>query len=233
MAHCLSAHPGVVLPAGKEAHVFDAPDFDDDATTAEVDARYAPHFSTEPVEALYGDATPIYCLHECFIERIARYNPDMKWILLLRHPVDRAISHYFMERARGDESWALWPALLLEPWRLRGRDNDFAIGSPLRHFSYRLRGEYARQLDIVHQYFDPSRVLVLRSSDFLLDPARELRKVYDHLGLTGPVVLPEQTQAFRGNYDRLSRRSLTWRLADLLLERQRRDLRKRYGITLD
>ena len=29
LASYLATHPGLRLPAGKEAHVFDAPDFDD------------------------------------------------------------------------------------------------------------------------------------------------------------------------------------------------------------
>ena len=38
---------------------------------------------------------------------LQRYNPDLKLIVLLRDPVERAISHYYMEKVRpGDENAA-------------------------------------------------------------------------------------------------------------------------------
>ena len=117
LARYLAEHPEIALPRGKEAHVFDAPDFDEQWTPSDIDSRYADHFDSAPVDALYGDATPIYCFNPAFVRRIAAYNPAMRWILLLRHPVDRAISQYHMERARGDESWPFWPAMLLEQRR--------------------------------------------------------------------------------------------------------------------
>ncbi len=233
MAQCLSQHPGVLLPTQKEAHVFDAPDFDDVWTCAEIDRRYAAHFTAAGEERLCGDATPIYCLHERFVQRIARYNPQMRWVILLRHPVERAVSQYHMERARGDERWPLLPALLLERWRLRGHHDDFSAGSPLRHYSYRLRGDYARQLDTLYRHFPRAQVLVLRSDVFRLAPADVLIRVYNHLGLPGPVRLPERTEVFAGDYAPLARDGLTWLLATWLLRKERRMLRSQHDIIFD
>lgn len=236
LAHCLSQHPQIVLPTGKEAHVFDAPDFDDGWNRTQVDLRYAPHYAVDTGALLVGDATPIYCLHERFVQRIARYNPQMRWLLLLRDPVERAISHYHMERLRGDEHWALLPALLFERWRLRGHMDDFSPDSPLRHHSYRLRGDYARQLDTLYRHFDRSQVLVLRSDAFRATPRTVLEHVCAHLGLTGPVPLPEGdegTLIFTGQYTPPARGSPTSLLARWLLRGERRRMYASYGMFSD
>ncbi len=235
MAQCLALHPQVLLPNGKEAHVFDAANFDDGWQHAEVDRRYAPHFSeagATPGQRV-GDATPIYCLHERFVQRIARYNPQMLWVILLRHPVERAVSQYYMERARGDERWPLLPALLLERWRLRGHHDDFSAGSPLRRYSYRLRGDYARQLDTLYRHFPRAQVLVLRSDVFRLAPADVLIRVYDHLGLPGSVWLPQRTEVFAGEYAPPARDGITWLFATWLLRKERRTLRSQDDIIFD
>lgn len=233
MAQCLSQHPGVLLPTQKEAHVFDAPNFDDNCTCAEVDRQFAEHFAVVDDDRLCGDATPIYCLHERFIERIARYNPQMRWLLLLRDPVERAISQYHMERARGDERWPLLPALLLERWRLRGHHDDFSAGSPLRHHSYRLRGDYAKQLDVLYRHFPREQVLVLRSDAFRQQPQEIMARVYTHLGLAGPVRLPARTEAFAGDYTPPSRGGITWMVATRLLGKELRTLRSRHDMAFD
>ena len=233
MAHGLSQHPGVLLPARKEAHVFDAPDFDESWTGAEIDRRYAAHFAVVGDDRLTGDATPIYCLHERFIERIARYNPRMRWVLLLRDPVERAISQYHMERARGDERWPLLPALLLERWRLRGHRDDFSAGSPLRRHAYRLRSDYARQLDALYRHFPREQVLVLRSDAFRRQPHEVMTRVYAHLGLAWPVRLPEQIEMFAGDYTPPSRGSPAMAMARWLLRGERRRLRRGHGIVFD
>lgn len=233
MAHCLSQHPQVLLPSGKEAHVFDAPDFDDNWDSAQIDDRHAARYAEDTADRLVGDATPIYCLHERFVQRIAHYNPHMRWVLLLRDPVERAISQYHMERARGDETWPLLPALLFERWRLRGHLDDFSADSPLRRHSYRLRGDYARQLDALYRHFDPAQVLLLRSDEFHQHPQAVLARVYAHLGLPGPVRLPQRTHVFAGDYVPPSRRGITWRLARWLLRRELRDFRESHESVLD
>lgn len=233
MAHCLAQHPLVALPHNKEGHVFDAPQFDDRSTVEDINGRFADLLDSPFSGQLAGDATPIYCLHEQLVSRIARYNPKMKWIMLLRHPVDRAISQFHMERNRGDESWPLLPALLLERWRLRNHNDDFAASSPLRRHSYRLRGDYARQIDTLRKYFPASQLLLLRSADFLVDSAQVLTDVYAFLDLPGPLRLPDETRIFTGDYRSRSRHDLVWRMTNHLMRKERRTLAERYGIEFE
>lgn len=185
LAHYLGRHPHVCLPRGKEAHVFDAPDFDERAGPKQLDVAYLPLFEDAAADALHGDATPFYLFHPRVVARIARYNPSIRWIILLRDPVERALSQYHMERARGNESRPFWLALLLEPWRLRGHVDDFAWGSPLRRYSYRARGDYARQLEVLHAHFPKAQVLLLRSADLMHEPQATLGRVCRFLEIEG------------------------------------------------
>lgn len=231
LARYLGAHPRVRLPVGKEAHVFDAADFDDAMDVAGVDARYASHFPDGvDAQCLHGDATPIYTHHPRFIERIRRYNPAMRWVLLLRHPVERAVSNYQMERRWGRERLPLWLALLREDARLRGREDDFSHEAPLRRCSYRRRGDYAAQLDALYAHFPREQVLLLRSTELAEDPAACLLRVCAFLGLPPPPELPAFDPVFVGDYTALRPGGLRWRLLSWWLRRELAAQRTRHGL---
>ena len=237
LAAYLSMHPSIRLPRAKEAHVFDAPDFDDAADTPSIDARYAASFPLDPRTdasgALHGDATPIYMFHPTLVARIARYNPRMRWIILLRDPVDRAISHWHMERARGADRWPMLPAMLLEDWRLHGHADDLRQLSPLRTYSYRRRGDYARQLDTLYSTFPHDQLLVLRSSDLRDAPAATLSHVHRFLGVTQRVPVDHDlAPVFEGRYAVPGPLAPTRLLLRALTYRMRRRLRIRHGLTL-
>lgn len=217
LASYLADLPSVALPTSKEAHVFDTGDFQEDWSVEDVDARYASEFASqwESESVLHGDATPIYLLHSRFVERIHRYNPRMRWIVLLRHPVERAISQHHMERKRGHESLPLFAALLAERWRLRGKLDDFGAESPIRRHSYRLRSDYAPQLAVLYSHFPREQVLVLRSDALLSSPHAALSRIHDFLGLEPPHQGANVSPAFVGNYPRWGpsdwrRRLLCW-----------------------
>lgn len=233
LAHYLGLHPRLRLPTDKEAHVFDADDFDEASTPGQVDARYTVHFARHDADAVHGDATPFYLVHPRVVERIARYNPAMRWIVLLRDPAERALSQFHMERARGKERWPLWPAVLLERWRLHGHHDDFSRTSPLRRHSYRLRGDYARQLDTLLAHFPREQVLLLSNRELRANPVATLRKACDFLGVPP---LPEDLQpvtVLAGDYVPPPRDGIRMRLLRWLMRHELREMRERYGIRFD
>ena len=230
LAQYLRRHPRLRLPRDKEAHVFDSNAAD--WSVAAVDARYAAHFDTADASVRHGDATPFYLFHQACIERIARYNPAMRWIVLLREPGARAISHHAMERARGRERLPLWPALLLERWRLRGDADPLARGSRLRRFSYRARGDYARQLDALYAHFPREQVLVMRSEALRTDPDACVARACAFLGVETPSDgSADYPPVFVGTSPPPGR--LTLALARWLMRRERTALRERHGIAFD
>lgn len=234
LAQYLGLHPRLRLPAGKEAHVFDAPEFDERWTQAELDGRYAGHFDGHAdAGALHGDATPFYLVHPRVVARIARYNPAMRWIVLLRDPVERALSQFHMERQRGKERWPLWPAMLLERWRLRGHADDFSRESPLRRHGYRLRGDYARQLDALYAHFPRDQVLLLSNRALRDDPTGTLRKACAFLRVEALEGELHAHTVFAGDYPPLAHASPGARLLRWLMRHELRDMRERYGISYD
>ncbi len=224
LARYLAGHPQLALPQRKEAHVFDDPGFGADWDRARIDREYARHFDAGSDDRLHGDATPIYLFHPTLVERIAAYNPAMRWIVLLRDPVERAISQYGMERARGDEHWPLWAALLFERLRLRGHHHDWSPASPLRHWSYRARGDYGRQLRTLRAHFPDAQVLVLRSTELRVSHVQVLARICAFLGVRDFNPAPAEITAFEGEPARVSR--ATALLARWCLRRESREYRQ-------
>ncbi len=85
-------HPEIGMPRVKELHYFDADAVF--AAPAPDPAPYEAQFARREGVRVYCDATPIYMFWEPVPARVHRYNPAMKWILLLRNPVTRAYSQW-------------------------------------------------------------------------------------------------------------------------------------------
>jgi hypothetical protein len=141
----------------------------------------------------YGDpvvfeASGYYLYHPFAMERIARDLPDVKLVVMLRDPVERAFSAYKHEYARSFEWEPFEQALKLEDDRLLGEIDrmraDLRYESfPHRHHSYRHRGHYAEQLDRVFAHFPRSQLHVIASETFFADPAAEYQHLLEFLGL--------------------------------------------------
>ncbi len=92
LARLLDAHPDVAMSTPKEPHFFDAHY-----------ERGFEHYATWPAHGIAGEATPSYLLVPYVAERIKADLPDAKLIAILRHPVERAFSSWWMFHARGME----------------------------------------------------------------------------------------------------------------------------------
>ena len=129
-----------------------------------------------------GEATPIYVYWPNCLERIARYNPAMRLILLFRDPIERAWSQWRMEYARGWET---------EPFAWCVRQGRARVDSPEapgfhRVFSYVERGFYGAQLARVFQLFPREQVLALRSEDLDRRPGETLARICGFVGAPPP-----------------------------------------------
>ena len=158
----------------KEAHFFDNevafagkhPDY----------SRYLASFNPGKSHRLLGEATPIYMYWRDAPRRIWEYNPDMKLIVLLRNPIDRAYSHWSMERSRNYDDWPFWDAIQHEQDRCRAT-------LPLQHrvYSYVDRGFYLEQLRRLWFFFQKDRVLIMKSEYLKNQPSAALRDVCNFL----------------------------------------------------
>ena len=91
MAHFLSQHPEIGMASAKEVHLFDAPNYSRDWTPEQIDRRYRPRFAHCSDARIWGEATPGYMFVPEIPRELKRYNPDLKLVVLLRDPVERAI----------------------------------------------------------------------------------------------------------------------------------------------
>ena len=133
-------------------HLFDDPAYSEAWTPEQIDERYRPFFEHCPDACIRGEATPIYLFFPEIARELARYHPELKLVVLLRDPVERAISHYNMEKGRDWEHRPLWWALLCEPFRLRLCKDPRADRSAMRVGSYRARGLYSLQLRNLYRF---------------------------------------------------------------------------------
>ncbi|NDW01344.1 MULTISPECIES: sulfotransferase domain-containing protein [unclassified Salipiger] len=173
--HFLSQSSDLAFGRQKELHFFDdesvdwvKPDYD----------RLHESFAPDHTGCIKGDATPIYTYWPPSLERIQNYNPDMKLIVSLRDPVQRAFSHWRMETSRGSETLPFSEAIRV------GRERMNRSGGMLgahRVYSYVERGFFAAQLDRMFALFPRSQVLLLRQADLLQNQARVLDDVADFL----------------------------------------------------
>jgi hypothetical protein len=192
----LSSDPRICLAPSKEVHFFDAADYDDKAGPEDIARRYQEAFPNYRGQALVGEATPIYMYLPQVAERIRRYNPEMKLILLLRDPVERALSHYRMNFARGFERRSLAVALALEPLRLLLHRADLGEDSPLRFHSYLDRGFYSRQIRNLQRSFPAAQILIVRSEDLWHHHEAVLRRIYAFLGIEPAGAFPPRDRVY-------------------------------------
>lgn len=153
---------------------------------------YKSHFDVPRPGIITGEASPYMLFHPLAPQRAARdLDASTRFIVLLREPVDRAISQYWHERNDNIEAEPIERAIALEAERLAGTEEVLLRGEHSfahQHYSYRARGEYAGQL---RRWFDAvgrERMLVLEFERLFSDPMA-LGEVLDWLCL-GPSRVP-------------------------------------------
>jgi hypothetical protein len=111
------------------------------------------------------------------MERIWKYNPRIKLIILLRNPIDRAFAHWNMQRFKGREPLDFLDAVKAEPSRV--------AKNPLqaRRFSYVARGHYSEQLARVFKFFPREQVKLIKFEHFRDNNRDTLNSAFEFLGV--------------------------------------------------
>ncbi len=172
----LRQHPLLCFPSKKELHYFD----DDTAFAGGIPdyAAYHAWFAPKAQHQLLGETTPMYLYKPEVMPRIRAYNPDMKLIAVLRHPVERAYSQWNMFRARGESVVGFREALEHELAIMAAPENSDASG-----YTCIRRGLYAQQLTRLWQHFPREQTLILRHERLLAQPEAVLARICDFLGM--------------------------------------------------
>ena len=142
----------------------------------------------EKQKIITGKALPNYFFNLHASKRIYKKFLNMKLIVLLRNPIDRAYSHYQMQVRKGFESLSFEDAiksentrLLEEKEKIIANENYYAYNYEM--FSYLERGIYVKQLENWFKVFPKKQILVLNTEEFVQNPTDALSLVFDFLNL--------------------------------------------------
>jgi hypothetical protein len=192
MFYVLSRHPAVfssTLPR-KEVHYFDH-------KYHLGLGWYRCHFPLIPRARLAArgvgqpvafEGTPNYLFHPLAPARIHRDLPDVKLLVMVRDPVERAYSAHSHQVGFGVETEVFERALELEDSRLAGEEERI-LADPRYysfnhcHYTYRARGYYADQLERLEPLFGRDRILVVDCGDFFTAPEPVYDRVLEFLGV--------------------------------------------------
>ncbi len=180
----LGQHPDITLPSKKELHFFD---LRYDKGIEWYESLFPEGINYE--NQITGEASPYYLFHPLVPEYVRYHYPGIKLIILLRDPVDRAYSHFQMERKRGTEPLASFVhAVELEVERIYEEEQKILRGeiqsrTRFRNWSYMKRGLYGQQLQRWLGFFPREQFLIIRSEDFFSSTLLWMQQIHTFLGI--------------------------------------------------
>ena len=157
----LSMHDPFFMTTPKEPNFFS-----DDEIYAKGFGWYGSLFANADTGQLKGESSTHYTKLPKYpetVERLVEYCPDVKCIYIMRHPVDRLVSHYIHEWTQGaiscdiNEAVSRHPELVefsrynmqLEPYL-----KTFGHKSVLPMFTERLKDNPLRELQVIFDFLD-------------------------------------------------------------------------------
>lgn len=165
LSNCLRAHPDICLSEPKEIQYFNLKHNEDGINKNHTKpfAWYMNHFSHCKAGKVKGEFSTIYFYDEDAPALIKKYFPEIKLILCLRNPIDRAYSHYW---------------LLRNVKRTENREFEKAISDESHYIE---SGFYAMQLRPYLELFERDQILILLFDDLRTQPAKEICRVFEFL----------------------------------------------------
>ena len=177
--HFLNQHPGVCMSENKEPRFFSQVNGSMEKKITGDGPRlggtfnkgykwYTSLFKNYKKGQLTGEASTIYFATEDSPGLIYSHNPDVKLILMLRHPVKRLYSHYWQEHKLGF-NFPSFSEMLKE-------------NNP-RYRYYKKVSHYKQNLERYFKFFRREQILILIQEEFNEEPEMHLNKVYRFLEL--------------------------------------------------
>lgn len=177
----LRHHPRLYLPLAKELPFFAR----DDWFERGWDRFVADYFHRASPEALWGTVTPQYLEDGVRTpQRMYQLMPQVKLVVILRNPVDRAFSTYRMRVMKGRETRSFEQVVeaQLDPAAL-ARARQFPWHPDTATDCYLVTGEYGRALQQFAAYFPREQFQVLFTADLEQRPQFVLDAIFTFLGL--------------------------------------------------
>lgn len=171
----LGEHPQVFMASPKEIHFFDR-------EHGEGLDWYALHFTEAETSQICGEATPSYLSQGTAVQRMAEAIPDSKLIAILRDPVDRAWSHFWMRSERGLETRSFSKAIHDELRAIHETGPDTPGMYYIGH------GLYAHHLSRLFELYSRDSVHIMFFEELNRRPHDEYRKICQFLEVADELI---------------------------------------------
>lgn len=181
----LRQHPDVYIPAFKEPHFFDIPENYNNGIE-----WYEKNYFRKADKRIIADFTPSYFFEKEAPKRIFNdIGSKIKFVVLLRNPVDRAYSHHLHSVRDDHENLSFEESLKQENERLDRYEKNGDYLSYLRN-SYFNQGLYGDMLERYLEYFTLDNFLFINfEEEFLHERKATIQKILEFLSIEVEVEL--------------------------------------------
>lgn len=190
----LNLHPDIRMSYTKEPHYFDGWLYSSHPWSR---YWYEKDFYQGDHSKKIGEVTPILSYLAEAPQRIKSYNPDIKLIMLLRNPIDRAYSHWNMEIERGNEHLDFLSCIANEQERLASSGQKHKM-----YHSYVDRGHYAIQVKRLKGLFHDEQLMFIKYEDYVSRQESTIHEVLKFLELSVSAYPYESRTVHKRKYDR-------------------------------
>lgn len=185
---CLEEHPGICVSVPKETRFF-SHDYD---KGVEYYKKYFKHYRKGQIRGAY---TPTYFHKELVAKRIKSCFPNVKLIVCMRNPVERAISEYTFAYLFGRYHGDIEEKIKRDLVRYKQHDEDIVLK----------RGFYWQHLQKWLELFPREQILILFNEDIKKDPLSFIKTVFRFLKVDDsyiPASLERKVNVTATNYIR-------------------------------
>ena len=181
----LRQHPEIYVPAFKEPHFFDIPENYKNGID-----WYQKNYFKNANKKVIAEFTPSYFFDKEAPERIFNnLGSEVKFVVLLRHPVDRAYSHYLHSKRDEHEELDFVESLNQEEDRLSRYLENKDYLSYLRN-SYISQGLYGDMVERYLKYFKLENFMFIHfEKEFLLKRDKTIQRVLGFLNIDPQIKL--------------------------------------------
>ena len=171
----LNQHPDINMSSSKEPHFFC------DDRTEEEWSKYLDMFDDS--YQYNGESSTGYMVFDKVIERIVKSSPDtsdIKFIFILRNPIDRLISHYNWLNGQGWENKKIMDALYFD---FKTEPKYHVHPGGIGYKNYYHWGLYYKYLKEYYKYFSPNQILLITTESLKENPQGTLDECMGFLKL--------------------------------------------------
>ncbi len=180
----LQQHPEIGMSSFKEPHFFDNRD-----NWLRGVKWYSSTYFSSLKQNMIGEFTPSYLANEFAAKRIKEtLGENVKFIVLLRNPVDRAYSHYLHSKRDLFEKESFLGSLQLEHDRLKKfRENGDDVS--IAKFCYVHSGKYSLHFKEYLNFFNRKQFCIILFDDFINDTPNSVLKILNFLNVDSSIKL--------------------------------------------